>query len=124
MFTVLKTQDLKANGSRTATFEGKPHGSGISFFLVDNDPGQGPDLHRHPYSETWVVLAGEAVVTADGVDIPARIGDIVVVDAETPHKFRNSGSDRLQIMCIHSSPRFIQEWLPEPAVIGSRSEEA
>ena len=124
MFTVLNTQSLKAKGSRTATFEGEPHGSGISFFLGDNDPGQGSGLHRHPYSETWVVLAGEAVVTADGVDIPAKEGDIVVVDAETPHKFRNSGSDRLQIMCIHASPRFIQEWLPEPALIGSRSGEA
>jgi mannose-6-phosphate isomerase-like protein (cupin superfamily) len=124
MFTVLRTDDLKANGSRTATFEGDSHGSGVSFFFVDNDPGQGPGLHRHPYDETWVVLTGEAVITADGQEIPAKEGDVVVVSAETPHKFVNTGTDRLQIMCIHASPRFIQEWLPEPAVIGSRSEEA
>ena len=120
MFKVLNTDDLKANGSRTATFEGEPHGSSVSFFLVDNDPGQGPGRHRHPYTETWVVLAGEAVITADGEEIPASVGDIVVVDAETPHQFRNTGADRLQIMCIHASPRFIQEWLPEPAVAGTR----
>ncbi len=120
MFKALNTRDLMTNSSRTATFEGEPHGSGVSFFLVDNDPGQGPGLHRHPYSETWVVLAGAAVITADGEELPAKEGDVVVVDAETPHKFRNTGTDRLQIMCIHASPRFIQEWLPEPAAAATR----
>ena len=113
MFTVVHARDLTADGSRTAKFEGELHGSGVSFFLVDNDPGQGPGLHRHPYSETWVVVSGEVVFTADGVDIPARKGDIVVVRAETPHKFRNTGSDRLELMCIHASPRMIQEWLED-----------
>lgn len=113
MYTATRTSDLTVSGSRTATFEGESHGSGISFFLVDNDPGQGPGLHRHPYSETWIVLSGEALLTADGVDIEARKGDIVVVGPETPHKFRNTGSDRLEIMCIHASPRMIQEDLDE-----------
>jgi len=34
-----------------------------------------------------------------------------VVGAETPHKFKNMGPDRLEIICIHSSPRIIQEAL-------------
>jgi mannose-6-phosphate isomerase-like protein (cupin superfamily) len=113
MFKVVHTRDLTAHGSRTAKFEGEPYGAGVSFFLVDNDPGQGPGLHRHPYDETWVVLSGSAVITADGVDIEARKGDIVVVTTETPHKFRNTGTDRLEIMCIHAAPRIIQEWLDD-----------
>jgi mannose-6-phosphate isomerase-like protein (cupin superfamily) len=113
MFKVVHTRDLMAHGSRTAKFEGEPYGAGVSFFLVDNDPGQGPGLHRHPYDETWVVLSGSAVITADGVDIEARKGDIVVVTTETPHKFRNTGTDRLEIMCIHAAPRIIQEWLDD-----------
>ena len=113
MCTVVHTRDLTANRSRTAKFEGEPHGSEVSFFLVDNDPGQGPGLHRHPYSETWVVLFGEALFTVDGVDIEARKGDIVVVRAATPHKFRNAGTDRLELMCIHAAPRMIQAWLDD-----------
>ena len=95
------------------TFEGEPHGSGVSFFLVNNEPGAGPDPHRHPYSETWIVRAGKARITAAGEDIEAGPGDIVVVGAETPHKFKNIGPDRLDIICIHSAPRIIQEWLEE-----------
>ena len=95
----------------TVTFEGDPHGSGVSFFLVNNEPGQGPDLHRHPYSETWIVRSGRARITADGEDIEAGPGDIAVVGPETPHKFKNIGPGPLDIICIHASPRLIQEAL-------------
>jgi mannose-6-phosphate isomerase-like protein (cupin superfamily) len=33
------------------------------------------------------------------------------VGAETPHKFKNTGSGRLEVVCIHASPRMIQEAL-------------
>jgi mannose-6-phosphate isomerase-like protein (cupin superfamily) len=84
---------------------------------VDNDPGQG--LHRHPYDETWVVLSGEVLFSADGVDINTQKGDIVVVSAETPHRFRNTGSGRLQLMCIHAAPRMVQEWLDDEADVAA-----
>ena len=85
----------------------------VSFFLVNNEPGDGPDLHRHPYSETWIVRSGKALMTADGEDLEATAGDIVVVGGDTPHKFKNVRTDRLEIVCIHASPRMIQESLDE-----------
>jgi mannose-6-phosphate isomerase-like protein (cupin superfamily) len=109
MHTIVRSGELRPSPGGTVTFEGEPYGSGVSFFLVDNEPGNGPDLHRHPYAETWIVRSGEARVTADGEEIEARAGDIVVVGAETPHKFKNVGTDRLDIVCIHASPRMIQE---------------
>jgi mannose-6-phosphate isomerase-like protein (cupin superfamily) len=51
--------------------------------------------------------------TADGQDIEAGPGDIAVVTAETPHKFKNIGAERLDIVCIHASPRIIQEELED-----------
>jgi mannose-6-phosphate isomerase-like protein (cupin superfamily) len=113
MHSVIRAGERDVSPGRTVTFEGEPYGSGVSFFLVDNEPGQGPGLHRHPYSETWIVRSGEALITADGEEIEAGPGDIVVVGPETPHKFRNSGTERLDIVCIHASPRMIQEWLEE-----------
>jgi mannose-6-phosphate isomerase-like protein (cupin superfamily) len=49
--------------------------------------------------------------SADGEDIEAGPGDIVVVGPETPHKFKNIGTGRLEIVCVHDSPRIIQEEL-------------
>lgn len=111
MFTIARERDLTPAGSRTATFQGSDHGAGISFFHVRNDPGQGPRLHTHPYTETWVVLAGEALIIAGDERIDARPGDIVTVEAGVPHAFRNTGAGTLEIMCIHDSPRFRTTWL-------------
>ncbi|GAB3551369.1 cupin domain-containing protein [Arthrobacter tumbae] len=101
--------DLRLRGSSTLRFEGESYGSGISYFLVDAEPGSGPDLHRHPYSETWVVLRGQAGLEVGGVRFTATEGDTAVVAAGVWHSFRNTGESRLHIMCIHASPRMIQE---------------
>ena len=113
MHTVIRSDQLRPSTGGTVKFEGEAHGSGVSLFHVHNDPGEGPDLHRHPYSETWIVRGGNARFTADGEDIEAGPGDILVVGADTPHKFKNMGPGRLELICIHDSPRMIQEELEE-----------
>ena len=55
----------------------------------------------------------KARITADGQDTDVGPGDIIVVTPETPHKFKNIGTDRLDIVCIHSSPRMVQVNLEE-----------
>ena len=52
MHSVVRSGELPPSPGGTVTFEGAPFGSEVSFFLVNNEPGSGPDLHRHPYSET------------------------------------------------------------------------
>ncbi|HJS69543.1 MAG TPA: cupin domain-containing protein [Gaiellaceae bacterium] len=106
---MIREGEISRSSGGTLTFEGEPHGSGVSFFLVYNEPGAGPDLHRHPYSETWIVRSGRARFTADGEEIEAEAGDILVVGPETPHKFENIGDGRLDVVCIHASPKMIQE---------------
>ncbi|MET0736167.1 MAG: cupin domain-containing protein [Microbacterium sp.] len=102
---------LRPGGSRTMKFEGADHGSEISFFYVDNEPGQGPGLHRHPYSETWMVVEGEATIRIGDDELVAHEGDTAVVGPMVWHGFTNTGTGRLRIMCIHASPRIIQEFL-------------
>jgi mannose-6-phosphate isomerase-like protein (cupin superfamily) len=113
MHRVIRDGEIERSRNRTLTFEGDGYGSGVSFFLVDNSPGEGPGLHKHPYSETWIVRSGKARFTADGGELEAGPGDILVVGAETPHKFENIGSGRLEMVCIHASPRMIQVELEE-----------
>lgn len=109
MVSVVKAAHLVTGATRTARFEGVAHDSGISFYLVDNDPGQGPGLHRHPYTETWVVQGGTATITVGDQSVNAVVGDILTVPANTPHKFVATGTSPLRMVCIHASPRMIQE---------------
>ena len=108
MHRLIRDGEIERSPGGTLTFEGEPYGSGVSFFLVNNEPGNGPDLHVHPYAETWIVRSGRGRFTADGEDIDAGPGDIVVVGPETPHKFKSVGTERLDVICIHASPRMIQ----------------
>jgi mannose-6-phosphate isomerase-like protein (cupin superfamily) len=109
MHKLIRSGELEPSPGGTITFEGEPHASGVSFFLVNSLPGGGPDLHRHPYSETWIVRGGRALFTADGEELEAGPGDIIVVSTDTPHKFKSLGPERLEIVCIHDSPKMIQE---------------
>src|SRR5260370_9598866 len=72
------------------TFEGGKHGPGtVSFFLVNNEPGQGPKLHHHPYDETFVILAGRVLVQVGDETIEGGPGDIVIGPPGVPHGFTN-----------------------------------
>lgn len=111
MLTIVKEDDLRLKSGKTAKFEGQPHGSGISFFHVHNTEGQGPDPHVHPYSETWVVLAGCALVRTGDGEVTAQRGDVVVVGAGTVHAFRAVGAEPLEMLCVHAAPHIEQEFL-------------
>jgi mannose-6-phosphate isomerase-like protein (cupin superfamily) len=111
LYRVIPNGEIERSARGTLTFEGEEYGSGVSFFLVNNQPGEGPDLHRHPYSETWIVRSGKALITIDGHPVEAGAGDIAVVGPNTPHMFKNVGTERLDIICIHASPKMIQEEL-------------
>lgn len=109
MFAVRRHREPEPGQSRTVRFEGRDFGGEVSFFLVDNEPGQGSALHVHPYSETWVVRKGEAEFTVGGKATRAGAGDIVVAAANVPHRFENVGAGRLELVCIHASDTIQQQ---------------
>lgn len=108
---IIPADDIRVGESRTLKFEGYCYASGISYFFVTNDPGQGPGLHRHPYTETWHVIEGEATIRMGDDTIVAHPGDTAVVQPNEWHGFTNTGTSTLRILCIHASERIIQEWL-------------
>lgn len=99
-------------GSDTASrFDGHEHGAGVSFFLSRNAPGTGPDLHRHPYEETFIVQGGRVRFIVGEETVEAGAGEIVVVPPGTPHKFISLGPGRLLQISIHPVARMETEWL-------------
>ena len=63
--------------------------------------------------ETCIVRSGMAAMTADGKEVVAGPGDIVVIGTETPHRFTPIGEERLVAVCLHASDLFIIEWLSD-----------
>ena len=109
MYQILNRRDQRRGAIAAVEFEGEPHGAGVSFFLGNLQPGQGPGLHQHPYPETCIVLAGQAAMVIDGEELVAAAGDIVVIAPATPHRFTAIGHERLDSICVHASERFVIE---------------
>ena len=58
---MIEVSDLP--GNLIGRFEGRDHGSSVSFFIGTFPTGTGPGLHAHPYDETFIVEAGSAPFT-------------------------------------------------------------
>jgi mannose-6-phosphate isomerase-like protein (cupin superfamily) len=91
----------------TVRFQGEDDAP-VSLFIMEYPRGRGPDLHLHPYPETFVVQAGSALFTAGDEQLTVTGGNIVVVPANTPHGFKNPRDEILRVVSVHPSPQVIQ----------------
>jgi mannose-6-phosphate isomerase-like protein (cupin superfamily) len=89
-------------------FVGETQNAPFSAYLVVAKPGQGPPLHTHPYVEVAFTLEGSAAITVGDDTREVNAFGIVVIPANTPHRFVNTGSGVLRQIDIHASPKFIQ----------------
>ena len=89
-------------------FVGETHGAPFSAYIVKAEPGQGTPLHKHPYVEVAFTLEGRATITVGDEQREVKAGGIVVIPANTSHRFVNSGTTILRQLDIHASLRFIQ----------------
>jgi mannose-6-phosphate isomerase-like protein (cupin superfamily) len=113
MAQVISNEELPNNGA-VYRFEGYLYGDVVvSFFLSHTASGKGPDLHKHPYDEVFVVQGGELAFTVGDETIEATGGQIVIAPAGAPHKFVNSGTRRARHIDIHTSRRMITDWLED-----------
>src|SRR6476659_10855952 len=89
-------------------FVGEKEGAPFSAYIVNARPGQGPPLHTHPYVEVAFTLEGRATITVGDEQREVQAGGIVVIPANTSHRFVNSGTTILRQLDIHASLRFVQ----------------
>ena len=92
-------------------FEHLPGGAGVSLILeATTEAGVGPRLHLHPYAETFVIRRGGAEFTVGAEVTTVTAGHVLVVPAETPHKFTTLAGG-YEAVHIHASESFEATWL-------------
>ena len=112
-YMMLDRDDLPHDGN-THEFEGiKYQDTEVSFIWVDMPPGGAIRLHKHPYKEIFIIQEGVSTFTVGPETLEARAGQVIIVPAETPHKFMNSSDKRLKQVDIHVNKEFITHWLEE-----------
>ena len=109
-YTILNQNDLPFDGN-TYEFEGIHQNSAVSFIWVDMTPGGSVRLHKHPYQEVFIIQEGVSLFTVGIETVEAYAGQVIVVPANVPHKFRNAGDKPLRQVDIHTNKEFITIWL-------------
>ena len=95
-----------------AELEGYTVGSQVSIIRESTDVvGAGPRLHRHPYTETFLIHAGRALFTVGSEQLVAAGGQVLVVPALVDHRFEVLDGGTYIATHIHANERFITEWL-------------
>ena len=109
---VIDRPDGRADGEDwTNDYEDLPGSAGVSLILESTTAaGVGPRLHRHPYAETFGIRRGSAVFTIGEETVVGCAGQVLVVPAGEPHKFR-TGPEGYEAIHIHANPTFVTEWL-------------
>lgn len=104
----VKQKDLPFAGMSHAFTGAEQGGVQMSAYLADAAPGQASKPHTHPYDTIAFVREGRGEWTVNGVKHPAEAGDILVVKANEPHYFTNTGEERLLILDVHMGERIVQ----------------
>lgn len=109
---VLNRADGREDGEGwEENYEQLPGGAGISIILESTTKeGVGPRLHLHPYAETFIIRRGSANFTVGEQQLVGRAGQILVVPADTPHKFK-TGPGGYEAVHIHAGEKFETTWL-------------
>ena len=110
-YIILDRNELPREGS-TYEFEGAQYqDTDLSFLWVDMPPGGTIRLHKHPYKEIFIIQEGVSTFTVGDHTLEAHAGHIIIVSADTPHKFMNLSDRPLKQVDIHVNKQFITEWL-------------
>jgi mannose-6-phosphate isomerase-like protein (cupin superfamily) len=114
-YTVLDRNDLPYDGN-TYEFQGvQHHDTDVSFIWVDMPPGGMVPLHKHPYQEIFIIQQGVALFMIGSTTLEAHTGQIIIIPADTPHKFMNASHSRLRQIDIHVNKQCITHWLEDEA---------
>ncbi|MDF1753238.1 MAG: cupin domain-containing protein [Verrucomicrobiales bacterium] len=96
-------------------FEGADLGTEVTvLFYTTDEVGEGPKWHVHPYDEVFIVKSGRGLFTVGDEKIEAETGDVLLGPADVPHKYHNLGPDRLEMIDIHLSDKWVQTDLEDP----------
>lgn len=112
--TVLDRLDWADLNSWQGEIEGAGHGVGLSLILNDfGEAGRGPNLHRHDYAETIIVLSGKAKATIGNETKVIEAGQILFLPAGVAHGFKSLAGGPFRSVDIHENASFVTEWLEE-----------
>ena len=94
----------------------------FEFHMAPKKDGAGPHFHKQ-HVDSFYVLDGELEFTVDGETVKAHAGELVHVEPGVVHSFKNSSSDPVHFLNLHTPGMRFDEYIrrmdadddPDPA---------
>jgi len=112
-YIVINRDELPRDGNTYEFVGAQYQNTEISFIWVDMPPGGVIRMHKHPYKEIFIIQEGASTFIIGSTTLEAHAGQVIIVPADTPHKFMNASHSRLRQIDIHVSKQFITNWLED-----------
>ena len=106
----LRDGPVVRDGGELRVLTGEDYGLVTSVMYSRIVPGSGPQRHRHPHAEIFVLHDGQGHYEVEGTHIDAVAGDMVIVPPDAWHSFENPGPGLLRQTAIHQNPRAATEF--------------
>jgi quercetin dioxygenase-like cupin family protein len=82
----------------------------MEFEMQPETDGAGPHFHRR-HVDSFYVIEGELELTVDGETVYAHEGDLVHAPPGVVHSFKNSSSERVRLLNIHTPGMRFDEYI-------------
>ena len=90
-----------AEGCRVRWLIGKDDGAtNFSMRQFEVEAGGFTPRHSHPYEHEVFVLKGSGTILEGDQEHPIQEGDVLFVEPDEIHQFRNTGDESLQFLCL------------------------
>ncbi len=90
-----------AQGCRVRWLVGEKEGApNFAMRQFEVAPGGHTPCHRHPYEHEVYILEGEGTALEGDQEHPLKEGDVVYVQPNELHQFRNAGQQPLKFLCL------------------------
>ena len=68
--------------------------------MFEIEPGGFTPYHSHSWEHENFIVEGEGVLTTEDGEVPFKAGDIIYVDPNFVHNYKNTGNKVLKFLCI------------------------
>jgi len=85
----------------------KDNAPNFALRLFEVGVGGHTPYHSHDFEHEVFVLEGEGIFVVEGEDKPFKAWDVIYVDPNIEHQFKNTGTQILKFLCIipHDKPK-------------------
>ncbi len=101
---------LERSGRRAEVKVSRDEIVAFEFEMAPEMNGAGPHFHRQ-HVDSFYVLDGELELTVAGEVVHARPGDLVHIEPEVVHSFRNASRERVRFLNLHTPGMRFDEYI-------------